>query len=446
MVKAYPKYKDSGTPWIGQVPDTWELVRGKALFRNPKELNTDYRNKNVLSLTLRGVVNNNPDNPEGLVPKDYATYQIFRKNDLVFKLIDLENLRTSRVGLVHEDGIMSPAYVRLVPQKYINVKFFFYQFYDLYLRGIYNQLGAGVRATLTPSDLLNLKLAIASSEEQEQIVRYLDTQEQIIRRYIREKQKIIKLLSEQKQAIINKAVTRGIDPRVRLKPSGVEWLGDIPEHWEIVPLRWVITIGSGDFLDAQDVQEKCNGESIYPVIGGNGLIGYSYKANSHSKTIVIGRVGALCGNIHLIEKDAWITDNALRIHLIKGFTHEYLAEELRALNLNRLANANAQPLITGGMIKAQRVVRPPQDEQLLILRYVSKATVSLTKAIDSAQNEIDLIKEYHIRLISDVVTGKVDVRDIKLQEVEDISEPESIEEQEILEDVEDTQEVVNADE
>ena len=113
-INPYPAYKDSGVPWLGSVPEHWVVGRGKWLLGHKKDLNADGRQTNILSLTLRGVVNNDPDNPEGLVPKDYRTYQRFEKGDLVFKLIDLENLRTSRVGLVHEDGIMSSAYVRLV--------------------------------------------------------------------------------------------------------------------------------------------------------------------------------------------------------------------------------------------------------------------------------------------------------------------------------------------
>src|SRR5262245_56091027 len=105
-LKPYPAMKDSGVPWLGEVPVHWEVQRGKWLFRSVKEINADRRHTNILSLTLRGVVNNDPDDPEGLVPNDYATYQFFAKDDLVFKLIDLENIRTSRVGLVHQDGIM----------------------------------------------------------------------------------------------------------------------------------------------------------------------------------------------------------------------------------------------------------------------------------------------------------------------------------------------------
>lgn len=236
-LKPYRAYKDSGVPWLGEMPEHWELKRGKWLFCHRKEINAQRTHTNILSLTLRGVVNNDPDNPEGLVPKDYATYQFFAKGDLVFKLIDLENLRTSRVGLVHEDGIMSSAYVRLVPHHSGVQRFFFHEYFDLYQRGIFNQLGAGVRSTLGPSDLLNVGILVPSADEQSAIVRLLDYVDRRIRRYIRAKKKLIELLNEQKQAIIHRAVTRGLDPNVRLKPSGVEWLGDVPEHWEVRPAK-----------------------------------------------------------------------------------------------------------------------------------------------------------------------------------------------------------------
>ena len=101
----------SGIPWIGDVPEDWLWERGRRHLRYRKILNPDGASENVLSLTHRGVINNNPDNPEGLVPGDCRTYQVFNKDDLVFKLIDLENVKTSRVGLVHQNGIMSSAYI-----------------------------------------------------------------------------------------------------------------------------------------------------------------------------------------------------------------------------------------------------------------------------------------------------------------------------------------------
>jgi type I restriction enzyme S subunit len=137
-LKPYPAYKDSGVPWLGHVPEHWEVRRTKTLFQSRKQLNTDGSETNVLSLTLRGVVNNDPDNPEGLVPNDYKTYHIFEKDDLVFKVIEMENIRTSRVGLVHERGMMSPAYVRLTLTSVGAIRFYYQQFFHIYLRCIYN--------------------------------------------------------------------------------------------------------------------------------------------------------------------------------------------------------------------------------------------------------------------------------------------------------------------
>ncbi|MCQ8213754.1 hypothetical protein NON08_14730 [Cetobacterium somerae] len=110
----YLEYKESGVEWLGEIPKHWEILPSKRYHKILKKINSKKVCDNILSLTLRGVVNNDIDDPEGLVPKDYRSYQIFEKDNLVFKLIDLENEKTSRVGIVHELGIMSPAYIRMI--------------------------------------------------------------------------------------------------------------------------------------------------------------------------------------------------------------------------------------------------------------------------------------------------------------------------------------------
>ena len=212
-LKPYPAYKDSGVPWLGEVPVHWDVRRTKTLFQSRKQLNTDGSETNVLSLTLRGVVNNDPDNPEGLVPKDYKTYQIFERDDLVFKLIDLENVRTSRVGLVHERGIMSPAYVRLTLSGMGEVRFYYQQFYDLYQRSIYNQIGEGVRSTIRWSDLANLRILAPPLPEQTAIVEYLDAQTAKIDAAIAAACREIDLLREYRTRLIADVVTGKVDVR-----------------------------------------------------------------------------------------------------------------------------------------------------------------------------------------------------------------------------------------
>ena len=477
-LKPYPAYKDSSVPWLGEVPEHWEVQRGKWLFRHKKQINADHSNSNILSLTLRGVVNNNPDNPEGLVPKDYASYQLFRKGDLVFKLIDLENLRTSRVGFVHEDGIMSPAYVRLIPQSENNIFFFFHQYFDLYQRGIYNQLGAGVRSTLGPSDLLNLSVLVPSLSEQSTIVRYLDHISRRIRRYIRTKQKLIKLLEEQKQAIIHQAVTRGLDPNVRLKSSGVEWLGDVPEHWEVVALRRV-TLARCDGPFGSGLKSSHYTEHGIRVVRLTN-IGHAEFRNSDAAFISpmhyasLGDHSVKAGDVLIagLGDDrhpagrACVAPAEILPAMVKADCFRFRLKENRinpkfaALQLTATAVAASAILSTGATRQrtnlqsttGRMITIPPLLEQDAVLDYISENTSTLNIAIDRAHSEISLLREYRTRLIADVVTGKLDVREaatnlpqetelldfidiVDLEDPEETDTHEDMDEAEILEEV-----------
>jgi len=192
---------ESSFPWVPENAN-WEIAKGKRFFVNVKIPNVNVIESNVLSLTLRGVVRNNMDRPEGLVPADYSTYQIFEKDDLVFKLIDLENIRTSRVGIVPERGIMSSAYIRLIPSKEIYPKYAYWWFYNLWCQNVFNALGDGVRANLSSDDLLELPFPKPPMDEQERIASELDSQIEEINNKINEQQEITRLMGELRAALI----------------------------------------------------------------------------------------------------------------------------------------------------------------------------------------------------------------------------------------------------
>ena len=192
--------------WLRSAPSHWTVLPGKRFHKRKRELNHRRSCSNVLSLTLRGVVNNDPNNPLGLVPQDYATYQLFKKGDLVFKLIDLENASTSRVGLVHEDGIMSSVYIRIVPGRSSLPKFAYYYYYSLYLNNIYNALGSGVRSTLSYRELLNLPYAEPPLDEQGAIVQLLDRKMEKISAAIEVGRRTIRVLHKKKRALLSQVV------------------------------------------------------------------------------------------------------------------------------------------------------------------------------------------------------------------------------------------------
>ena len=199
--------KDSGVEWIGKIPKDWEVIRGKFLFDNKKIKNSGAMN-NVLSLTLNGVIDRDINNFEGLQPESFDGYQEFKKDNLVFKLIDLENISTSRVGLVHRDGLMSPAYIRLEKKKDINVKYYYYNYFDYYKKNIFNFLGSvGVRSALNSSDLLEMEVLNLEKQEQEKIANFLEEKTSQFDLIISKKERLIERLEEAKKSLISEVVT-----------------------------------------------------------------------------------------------------------------------------------------------------------------------------------------------------------------------------------------------
>jgi type I restriction enzyme S subunit len=435
-LKPYPEYKDSEVPWLGMVPKHWKVQRAKFLFKSEKKLNFDGVEKNILSLTLRGVVNNDPKNPEGLVPKDYATYQIFERGDLVFKLIDLENLRTSRVGLVHERGIMSPAYIRLESINNGHIDFFYRQFYDLYLRGIYNQLGAGVRSTLGQKDLLNIPILVPVKTEQILISNYLNYIEKTLHRTIYYKRKMLDLLNEQRQIIINLNLMQGTNPNVSIRLSEKKEIEEICNGWISIKLKHVSQVQTGITLG-----KKYLGENLieYPYLRvANVQDGYLDlkkiktiripRSESVNRTLQYGDVLMTEGgdidklgrgyiwegkiqnclhqnHIYAVRVDKKRVLPQFLVALMTSYYGRHYFQKTAKQTTN-LASTNST------ILKTFPLFLPNLEEQRKILANIDKETSDLVIGIRKGHHEIDLIQEYRTRIISDVITGKVDVRNL----------------------------------
>jgi len=474
-LKPYPAYKDSGVPWLGDVPAHWELHRAKYLFRYNKDLNTNGEETNILSLTLRGVVNNDPNNPEGLVPKDYSTYQRFKAGDLVFKLIDLENRQTSRVGLVHEDGIMSPAYVRLIPNAEIAIRYFYHQFFDLYLRRVFNQLGSGVRSTLGPNDLLNLYLSVPPPDEQRAIAAFLDHHDRLTRRYVHAQQRLIKLLTEQKQALIQQAVTRGLDPDAPLKDSGIEWLPKIPEHWKAIRLGVLASsLQTGPFgSQLHSYEYQPNGVPVInpshmkdgKIIPDVNCAISSIKVEQLSRhrlqagDIIFARRGEL-GRCALVthREEGWLCGTgSLRVRLKDAIASnpEYLVQLFLSKDVGKWLSlqsiGSTMENLNTGILARLPFPLPPESEQEAIVKYIATQQGLVDSAINRAQRQIALVREYRARLIADVVTGKLDVRGFEvgctsestsyLDDLDGLADTENLED--TISEIEEPQEEVN---
>ena len=418
--KRYDSYKNSGVEWLGEIPSHWEILKTKYAHKNIKFLNTNRICDNVLSLTLRGVVNNNIDNPEGLVPKDYATYQIFEKNDLVFKLIDLENISTSRVGIVHEKGIMSSAYIRLKIGKTSIPKFAYYYYYSLYINNVYNNIGCGVRSTLNPTDLLNIKFPLPPKDEQEKIASYLDEKIAKIDASISGKEKFIELLKEQKQIIINDAVTKGLNKNAKFKNSGVEWLGEIPSHWEILKTKYAHK--NIKFLNTNRICDNVLSLTLRGVVNNNidnpeGLVPKDYatyqifeKNDLVFKLIDLENIST--SRVGIVHEKGIMSSAYIRLKIGKTSIPKFAYYYYYSLYINNVYNnigCGVRSTLNPTDLLNIKFPLPPKDEQEKIVKYIENKISKIDKLINLEQEYIKSLKEYKASLIDNVVTGKVKV-------------------------------------
>lgn len=418
----YDKYKDSGIEWIGEIPDSWKLVKTGRIFRNIKEIVGE---KSMLverfALTLNGVIKRSKSDAEGLQPEQFNGYQYLRKNQLVFKLIDLENVNTSRVGLCEfEEGMVSPAYIVLCNNN-LNNRYYYYYFISLWHNEIFNHLGGdGVRSALNAKDLLAIPTFDISIKEQEAIAGYLDRKCGAIDETIEKQKSVIEKLKEYKQSIITQAVTKGLDKSAPMKDSGIEWIGQIPQHWEICKLLKL-------FKD-----RKCPNKGNVE----NNVLSLSYgNIKRRNVETNMGLLPESFESYNIIEPDNIVlrlTDlqndhKSLRCGLVKErgiITSAYVTLELK--DTSQCANyfyrllhtfdiekgfygmgaGVRQSLKYDGELCNLYIIKPPVIEQKHIAEFLDKKCSEIDKTIEDKEKLIEKLVEYKKSLIYECVTGK----------------------------------------
>ena len=233
--------KPSGVPWLGDIPVGWGVSKVKSEFVSRKTIaGKAAPNYQRLALTMQGVVQRSKEDANGLQPEQFEGYQILEENELVFKLIDLQNIPTSRVGRSPFTGLVSPAYIVLHHRFDKSTRYAEYYFLSMWLNQIFNQLGGdAVRSCIGQNDLLNLPYLHIDETEQRAIADFLDEKCAAIDAIVEEAKSGIEEYAKWKQSVVFQAVTKGLDPHAKMKDSGVEWIGEIPEEWKVTPLRFL---------------------------------------------------------------------------------------------------------------------------------------------------------------------------------------------------------------
>lgn len=429
MLKPYKEYRYFGLPWLEEVPSHWAMLRNKNVLIEKKEVvGSSANNYLLLSLTLNGVIARDMINAKGKFPKDFNTYKVVEPGNLIFCLFDIDETPRT-VGLSTLNGMITGAYDVFQPVN-INGKYLYYYYLSIdNVKGL-KPLYTGLRKVINIQTFLGTKLPVPPKEEQDQIVRFLDWKLSKINKLIRAKKKQIALLNEQKQVIINNAVTKGVDPNVPMKDSGIEWINQIPGHWSVLYLSQTATeqkISNKDFNN-QNLLSLSYGKIINKDINKtDGLLPTSFETYQvvHDGNIIL-RLTDLQNDhkslrVGLATQTGIITSAYTCLLPRESISPEFLYLLLHSYDVCKVfygMGGGVRQSISYKDIRKLFIPVPPLEEQIQIAEFCKNRSKFIENFIVNIEKEILLLTEYRTRLISDVVTGKVDVLDIEIPKYE----------------------------
>lgn len=381
--KGYTEMKDSGIQWIGQIPTHWLLKKAKY----------------CVSIT------------NGSDPKSEGSVPVYGSGSESFKTCG--EYKEGPAVLIGRKGatLHIPHYIEgrywnvdtafdVKPQEDFSLRYYYYLAcvfdYNYYI-------SQTTLPGMTQTNYNNMKLPCPSLDEQTAIASYLDAQCAKIDEIIAQAKASMEDYKQWKASIIYEAVTKGLNPNVEMKDSGIEWIGRMPAHWTAPALKHLCTMQAGKNL----ISEQISTSGQYPVYGGNGQRGYYSDYNANGNFLLVGRQGALCGNVHYVSGKFWATEHAVVTTPSKITNIRYLYYLLIAMDLNQYAsNSAAQPGLSVGNILTVKTLLPPIGEQVRISEFLDNCCPRIDEVITEKQSLIDDLESYKKSLIYEVVTGK----------------------------------------
>lgn len=458
-LKPYAEYKESEVPWIGKIPQHWRILPNRALLKlKKKSVGVTSGDYTLLSLTKQGIIPRDLENPSGKFPANFETYQIVEPGDLIFCLFDIDETPRA-VGLSNLQGMITGAYTRFACNDPSYTQFVYLFFLAMDNGKLLKPLYSGLRKVITKSTFLSAKTPFPPPEEQAAIVRFLNYANWKIDRFIRTKRRLIELLNEQKQAIIHRAVTRGLDPNAKLKPFGIDWLGDVPEDWEVKRSKYVFREVDARSTNGEETKLSMSqklGLVRSSLIEERRLMSESFVGAKICEPgdLVLNRLKAHLGVFALASEHGLVSPDYTVFRAIRPICGKYFELAYRTPACRVELRKRAKGIVQGFWrlysddFYQITVPIPPLYEQNRIIAQLETDLAALNHTITDAHREIDLLREYRTRLISDVVTGKLDVSSVELPAMDeaetpdDISADEEIEAEELIE----SEEVADADE
>jgi type I restriction enzyme S subunit len=429
----YPLYKDIGLPWLREIPEHWDIVRNKNIFFESNdrvgERSSEYT---LLSLTLNGIIPRDVTSCKGKFPKDFDTYKVVTKGDMAFCLFDIDETPRT-VGLSQFDGMLTGAY-SIFHVANINPSYAYYYYLALDNFKALKPLYKGLRKTISSETFMGIKFPAPSVDEQNQIVRYLDWQTSRINKLINAKKKQIALLEEQKQGIVNAVVLGGASDNQKRKDSGVAWIGQIPDHWDAVRCKYLFTEindRSEEGLETHLSMSQKYGLVPDSMLDERRMLSASYAGGKlcQKGDLVLNRLKAHLGVFALAPMEGVISPDYTVLRPNREYILPEFAEAvLKCTKCRPELRIRVRGIVEGFWrlytddFNTIYIPLPPIEEQRSIMQAIAAKQEHLNKLIKAINQEIELLQEYRTRLISDVVTGQVDVRDVAIPEYEAVQE------------------------
>jgi type I restriction enzyme S subunit len=417
--KPYLAYKDSGVEWLDTIPAQWKLQRLKTM--------ASLQLSNVDKKSVEG------ETPVRLCNYVHVYYHERITPDLDFMAATATDEQVRRFGLRAGDVLITKdsetpddiavpsvvaedlpgvicgyhlAHIRPDPDV-VDGRFLARAFSAVGPRDQFHVAANGItRYGLTGDAIGSSVLPVPPLVEQHSIAAFLDRETAEIDALVAKKERVIELLQEKRTALVTRAVTKGLDPTVPMKDSGVEWLGEIPAHWGLRALKRLGGMQAGTAITSQDIEP--DGE--YPVFGGNGIRGYADSYTQDGDFPLVGRQGALCGCVNFASGKFWASEHAVVVTPAACVDAHWLADLLAAMSLNRYSQSAAQPGLAIDTIGAIPAPAPSLDEQRAIAAFLDHETARIDSLVAKVRDAIERLKELRTALISAAVTGKIDVR------------------------------------
>lgn len=425
--------KYSGVEWMEDIPASWNMIRFKDKYQSIKEIagesSSEYER---LALTLGGVIKRPKDDSEGLQPKAFDGYQILRENDFVFKMIDLQNVSTSRVGLSPYTGLVSPAYIRFCSKNKNQFnKFVYYYLMSMYYNCVFNSLGGdGVRSALNASDMGTLMIPFPSEREQMLVVETIERQTNKVDALIANQEAQIEKLKAYKQSLITEVVTKGLDPNVPMKDSGIEEIGQVPTHWSIYRAKYIASSlekGSGitkeNVLENGDIQCVRYGEIYSKYDGGfsttcsrTNLSAVSSPQHINYGDILLAGTGELVEeigkNIVYLGAEPCLAGGDIIVmrHSQDPVFLNYAMNSISSQMQKSKGKAKLKVVhISATNIGNVLIALPPIEEQIKIGKYLDVKCNNIDRLVEIKKQKIEKLNQYKKSLIYEYVTGKKEV-------------------------------------